>query len=83
MMEKFTPENATQYIGPTNFAKGHVWKRELGLQKNKPLTGPLKDIGQHYVSLTDTVFLHHRAEPLPPGAFETPRRASPSRHHRR
>ena len=50
--------------------------RELGLQKNKPLTGSLKDIGQHYVSLTDTVYLHHRAEPLPPGAFETPRRAA-------
>ena len=46
MIETFTPENATQNIGPTNFAKGHAWERELGLQKNKPLTGPLKDVGQ-------------------------------------
>ena len=75
MVETFTPENATQNIGPTNFAKGHAWKREVGIQKNKPLTGPLKDIGQHYVRLTDTVFLHHRAEALPAEVFETPRRS--------
>ena len=74
MMETFTPENATQNIGPTNFAKGHAWKRELGLQRNKPLTGSLKDLGQHYVRLNDTVFLHHRSEALPPEVFETPRR---------
>ena len=75
MVEAFTPENATHNIGPTNFAKGHAWKRELGLQKNNPLTGPLKDLGKHYVKLNDTVFLHHRAEALPPEVIETPRRA--------
>ena len=75
MAETFTPENANHNIGPTNFAKGHAWKRELGLQKNKPLTGPLKDLGKHYVKLSDTVFLHHRSEALPPEVVETPRRA--------
>ena len=77
MVEAFTPENATHNIGPTNFAKGHAWKRELGLQKNNPLTGPLKDLGKHYVKLNDTVFLHHRAEALPPEVIETPRRRQP------
>ena len=45
------------------------------MQRNKPLTGPLKDIGQHYVKLNDTVYLHHRSESLPPEVFESPRRA--------
>ena len=77
MVEAFTPENATHNIGPATFAKGHAWRRELGLQKNNPLTGPLKDLGKHYVKLNDTVFLHHRSELLPPEVIETPRRRQP------
>ena len=43
--------------------------------KHQPLTGLLKDVGRDYVKLNDTVYLHHRAELLPPATFETPRRA--------
>ena len=57
----------------SGFSRGHEWKREVGLQSNKPLTDPLRDIGQHYVKLNDTVYLHHRSESLPPEGFETPR----------
>ena len=63
-------------ITPTEFSRGHAWKKALGVPKHQPLTGPLKDIGRDYVRLNDNVYLHHRSETLPPAAFETPRRGS-------
>ena len=61
-------------ITPTEFSRGHAWKKALGHSKNQPLTGPLKDIGRDYVRLNENVYLHHRSEALPPATFETPRR---------
>ena len=68
-------------ITPTEFSRGHAWKKALGVPKHQPLTGPLKDIGRDYIRLNDHVYLHHRTEALPPAAapaaFETPRRGRP------
>ena len=68
-------------ITPTEFSRGHAWKKALGVPKHQPLTGPLKDIGRDYIRLNDHVYLHHRTESLPPAAaaaaFETPRRGRP------
>ena len=63
-------------ITPTEFARGHAWKKALGVPKHQPLTGLLKNIGRDYVRLNDNVYLHHRSETLPPAAYETPRRGS-------
>ena len=30
-------------ITPTEFSRGHAWKKALGHSKNQPLTGPLKE----------------------------------------
>ena len=70
MVEQFSDDGSQ--ITPTEFARGHAWKRALGISRNQPLTGLLKNIGQDYVRLNDTVYLHHRSETLPPAAFETP-----------
>ena len=64
-------------ITPSEFSRGHAWKKALGVPKHQPLTGPFKDIGRDYIRLNDNVFLHHRTEALPPAAFETPRRGRP------
>ena len=55
LVEIFSKEGPGGTINSSGFARGHVWKREVGLQKKKPLTGPLKDIDQHYVRLSDTM----------------------------
>ena len=47
-------------ITADKFSRGDAWKRVLGLEKNTSLTGPLEDVGKHYVKLKDGVFLHHR-----------------------
>ena len=77
MIEHFS-DNGSE-ITPTEFARGHAWKKALGVPKHQPLTGLLKNIGRDYVRLNDTVYLHHRSEALPAAAaaavFETPRRA--------
>ena len=73
MVEQFSTDGVD--ITPAEFARGHAWKKALGVPKHQPLTGLLKNIGNDYVRLNDTVYLHHRSETLPPAAFETPRRA--------
>ena len=72
MVEQFSDGSENT---PTEFARGHGWKKALGVSKHQPLTGLLKNIGQDDVRLNDNVYLHHRSEALPPAAFETPRRA--------
>ena len=74
MVEQFSNDGVD--ITPTEFARGHAWKKALGVPKHQPLTGLLRNIGKDYVRLNDTVYLHHRSETLPPTAFETPRRGS-------
>ena len=74
MVEQFSDDID---ITPTEFSRGHAWKKALGFSRNQPLTGPFKDIGRDYIRLNDNVFLHHRTEALPPAAFETPRRGRP------
>ena len=73
MSEQFSDSGSQ--ITPTEFARGHAWKKALGVPKHQPLTGLLKHVGRDYVRLNDNVYLHHRSESLPPAAFETPRRA--------
>ena len=73
MVEQFSDGSQ---ITPTEFARGHAWKKALGVPKHQPLTGLLKNIGKDYVRLNDTVYLHHRSETLPAATFETPRRGS-------
>ena len=60
MEEIFTDKAKGKNITADKFSKGHAWNQVLGLAKNTPLTGPLEDVGQHYVKLKDGVFLHHR-----------------------
>ena len=74
MVEQFSTDGVD--ITPTEFARGHAWKKALGVPKHQPLTGLLKNIGQDYVRLNDNVYLHHRSETLPAATFETPRRGS-------
>ena len=65
-MEKiFTPAGDSDPITANQFSKGHAWKRELNIDRNVPLTGPLSDIGQLYVRLGDDVLLHHRSMNAP------------------
>ena len=77
MVEQFSSDGSE--ITPAEFARGHAWKKALGVPKHQPLTGLLKNIGKDYVRLNDNVYLHHRSEALPvaaaAAAFETPRRA--------
>ena len=40
MDEIFSKEGGGAITG-RGFARGHAWKKEVGLQRNKPLTGPL------------------------------------------
>ena len=73
MVEQFSDSGSQ--ITPTEFARGHAWKKALGVPKHQPLTGLLKHVGRDYVRLNDNVYLHHRSESLPAASFETPRRA--------
>ena len=74
MVEQFSNDGVD--ITPTEFARGHAWKKALGVPKHQPLTGLLKNIGKDYVRLNDNVYLHHRSETLSAATFETPRRGS-------
>ena len=64
-------------ITPTEFSRGHAWKKALGVPKHQPLTGLLKHVGRDYVRLNNNVYLHHRSEARPATTFETPRRGRP------
>ncbi len=75
MREIFTEQGARSNITSSEFARGHAWRREHDLDSNKPLTGPLVDLGKHYVRLREGVFLHHRLEYYAtPQAGVTPRK---------
>ena len=57
MVEQFS---AGSEITPTEFARGHAFKKALGIPNLQPLTGLLKHVGRDYVRLNDTVYLHHQ-----------------------
>ena len=65
MREIFTEEGGRSNITSGEFARGHAWRRAHDLDANKPLTGPLADLGKHYVRLRTDVFLHHRLQHYP------------------
>ena len=62
MEEIFTHDNSPGNITAQEFARGNAWKKVLDIAKNQPLTGSFADLGKHYVSLREGVFLTHRLE---------------------
>ena len=62
MTEIFTHVNNPGNITAQEFARGSAWKKVLDIAKNQPLTGSFEDLGKHYISLRDGVFLTHRLE---------------------
>ena len=62
MTEIFTHELNPSNITAQEFARGHAWKQVLNIEKNQPLTGSFEDLGKHYISLRDGVFLTHRLD---------------------